>query len=75
VSQQSRSNNVIDLHEWFEGQPPSGNRRNGFATSRECIELLRAFTQIASPAFRFAVIRTASEAAAMTRSESSNDTG
>jgi hypothetical protein len=56
VSEQSRSN-IIDLREWFEGKSPSGNCRNGFATSRECIELLRAFTQIASPAFRYAVIR------------------
>ena len=74
MSEQSRSNNIIDLREWFEGQSPSGNCRNGFATSRECIDLLRAFTQIASPAFRYAVIRAASEAAAMTKSESADDT-
>ena len=74
MSQQSRSNNIIDLREWFEGQSPSGNCRNGFATSRECIDLLRAFTQIASPAFRHAVIRAAHEAASTSVSESPYDT-
>ena len=73
MSQQSRSNNIIDLREWFEGQSPSGNCRNGFATSRECIDLLRAFTQIADPAFRHGVIRAAHEAASMSRSESPDD--
>jgi hypothetical protein len=73
VSEQLRSSNIIDLREWFEGQSPSGNCRNGFATSRECVDLLRAFTQIADPAFRHGVIRAAHEAASMSRSESPDD--
>jgi hypothetical protein len=74
VSQQSRSNNIIDPREWVEGQAPSGNCRNGFVTSRECIDPPRAFTQIASPAFRHALIRAAHEAASTSVSESPYDT-
>ena len=63
MSQHSRSN-IIDLRKWFERQlPPGEPSRNCFATSHECIELLRAFTQIVSPDFRSAVIRAAREAA------------
>ena len=69
MSKHSRSN-IIDLRKWFERQSPSSEpSRNCFATSHECIELLRAFTQIVSPDFRSAVIRAAREAASMTKNE------
>ena len=55
--------NVIDLRKWFETRSPSsGNQPGNFSNSRECIELLHAFTRIANPAFRFAIIRAAKEA-------------
>ena len=65
----SQSSNVIDLRDWFEGSRPSANQLGSFSNSRECIELLQAFTRIAHPAFRFAIIRAAREAATKTASE------
>jgi hypothetical protein len=55
--------NVIDLRKWFETR----------SNSRECIELLHAFTRIANPAFRFAIIRAAKEAVSHTVSGSTKE--
>ena len=61
--------NVIDLRKWFETRSPSsGNQLGNFSKSRECIELLHAFTRIANPAFRLAIIRAAKEAVSHTAS-------
>ncbi len=58
--------NVIDLRKWFETRSPSFG---DFSNSRECIELLHAFTQIGNPAFRFAIIRAAQKAVSYTASQ------
>jgi hypothetical protein len=66
--------NVIDLRKWFETRSPSSSDRLGsFSNSRECIELLHAFTRIADPAFRFAIIRAAKEAVSHTVSGSTKE--
>jgi hypothetical protein len=55
--------NVIDLRKCFETRSPSSGSQPGkFSNSRECIELLHAFTRIADPAFRLAIVRAAKEA-------------
>ena len=43
--------NVIDLRKWFETRSSSGDQLGNFSNSRECIELLHAFTRITNPAF------------------------
>jgi hypothetical protein len=51
--------NVIDLRKVFEKKAP----RKCFASTREAIELLQAFSRIESPFLRGAIIKTAREAA------------
>ncbi len=71
----SQSSNVIDLRKWFETQWPhlSDRGQKCFATTRECIELLQAFTRITNPAYRFALTRAAREAASKAVNEPSKD--
>jgi hypothetical protein len=59
------SSNVIDLRDVFEKKLPVGERPKCFATTRETIELLQAFSRIESPFLRSAIIKTAREAASM----------
>ena len=61
--------NVIDLRKWFETRSSSGDQLGNFSNSRECIELLHAFTRITNPAFRLAIIRATKEAVSYTASE------
>lgn len=56
--------NVIDLRELFEKKPRVAERPKCFASTRETIELLQAFSRIESPFLRGAIIKTAREAAA-----------
>jgi hypothetical protein len=57
--------NVIDLRDVFEKKPPLGERPKCFASTRETMELLQAFSRIESPFLRGAIIKTAREAASM----------
>ncbi len=50
--------NVIEVREWFERKPPKH-----FASTRETMELLKAFVRIQSPLLRSALITAAQEAA------------
>ena len=54
--------NVIDLRKVFEKKPAS-DRPKCFASTRETLELLQAFSRIESPFLRGAIIKTAREAA------------
>ncbi len=56
--------NVIDLRDLFDKKPPVGDRPKCFASTRETIELLQAFSRIESAFLRGAIIKTAREAAA-----------
>jgi hypothetical protein len=65
---------VIDLQKLFETRSPSSGSQPGeFCNSRECIELLRAFTRIANPDFRLAIIRPAKEAVSHSGSGSTKE--
>jgi hypothetical protein len=57
--------NVIDLRDVFEKRPPAGERTRCFASTRETMELLQAFSRVESPFLRGAIIKTAREAASM----------
>ena len=57
--------NVIDLRDVFEKKPPVGERPKCFASTRETMELLQAFSRIESPFLRGAIITTTREAASM----------
>ena len=57
------NSNVIDLRKVFEKKPPLGEPRKCFASTRETIELLQAFSRIESAFLRGAIINTAREAA------------
>ena len=57
------NSNVIDLRKVFEKKPPLGEPRKCFASARETIELLQAFSRIESAFLRGAIINTAREAA------------
>lgn len=57
--------NVIDLREVLEKKPPVGERSKCFASTRETMELLQAFSRIESAFLRGAIIKTAREAASM----------
>lgn len=57
------TSNVIDLRDVFEKKPPAGDRPKCFASTRETIELLQAFSRIESPFLRSAIIKTTREAA------------
>jgi hypothetical protein len=57
------TSNVIDLRDVFEKKHPAGDRPKCFASTRETIELLQAFSRIESPFLRGAIIKTAREAA------------
>ena len=57
------NSNVIDLRKVFEKKPPFGEPRKCFASTRETIELLQAFSRIESAFLRGAIINTAREAA------------
>ena len=57
------NSNVIDLRKVFEKKPLLGEPRKCFASTRETIELLQAFSRIESPFLRGAIIKTAREAA------------
>ena len=57
------NSNVIDLRKVFENKPPPGEPRKCFASTRETIELLQAFSRSESPFLRSAIIKTAREAA------------
>ena len=57
------NSNVIDLRKVFEKKPPLGELRKCFASTRETIELLQAFSRIESAFLRGAIINTAREAA------------
>jgi hypothetical protein len=46
------NSNVIDLRKVFEKKPPLGEPRKCFASTRETIELLQAFSRIESPFLR-----------------------
>ena len=50
--------NVIEVRKWFERRPPKH-----FASTRETMELLKAFVRIQSPSLRSALITAAQEAA------------
>jgi hypothetical protein len=54
---------VIDLRKVFEKKLPLGEPRKCFASTRETIELLQAFSRIESAFLRGAIINTAREAA------------
>jgi hypothetical protein len=56
---------IIDLRERCGKQASSNDfdNDNDLATQQECIRLLRAFTQIANPRIRAAIIQAAQEAA------------
>ena len=56
---------IIDLRERCGKQASSDDfdNDNDLATQQECIRLLRAFTQIANPRIRAAIIQAAQEAA------------
>ncbi len=56
------TSNVIDLRDVFEKKPAS-DRPKCFASTRETLELLQAFSRIESPFLRGAIIKTAREAA------------
>jgi hypothetical protein len=56
--------NVIDLREVFEKKPPL-ERPQCFASTRETMELLQAFSRIESAFLRGAIIKTTREAASM----------
>ena len=59
------TSNVVDLREVFEKKAPAASERQKcFASTRETIELLQAFSRIESPFLRGAIIKTAREAAA-----------
>jgi len=53
------NSNVIDLRKVFEKKPPLGEPRKCFASTRETIELLQAFSRIESAFLRGAIINTA----------------
>ena len=57
------NSNVIDLRKVFEKKPPLGEPRKCFASTRETMELLQAFSRIESAFLRGAIINTAREAA------------
>jgi hypothetical protein len=57
------NSNVIDLRKVFEKKPLLGEPRKCFASTRETIELLQAFSRIESAFLRGAIINTAREAA------------
>jgi hypothetical protein len=57
------TSNVIDLRDLFEKKPQADDRPKCFASTRETIELLQAFSRIESPFLRGALIKTAREAA------------
>ena len=57
------NSNVIDLRKVFEKKPPLSEPRKCFASTRETIELLQAFSRIESSFLRSAIIKTAREAA------------
>ena len=57
------NSNVIDLRKVFEKKPPLSEPRKCFASTRETIELLQAFSRIESAFLRGAIINTAREAA------------
>lgn len=57
--------NVIDLRKVFEKKAPLGEPRKCFASTRETIELLQAFSRIESAFLRGAIIKTAREAASI----------
>ena len=57
------NSNVIDLRKVFEKKPRLGEPRKCFASTRETIELLQAFSRIESAFLRGAIINTAREAA------------
>jgi hypothetical protein len=57
------NSNVIDLRKVFEKKLPLGEPRKCFASTRETIELLQAFSRIESAFLRGAIINTAREAA------------
>ena len=59
------NSNVIDLRKVFEKKPPLGEPRKCFASTRETIALLQAFSRIESAFLRGAIIKTAREAASM----------
>ena len=59
------TSNVIDLRDVFEKKHPAGDRPKCFASTRETIELLQAFSRIESPFLRGAIIKTAREAASI----------
>ena len=53
--------NVIDLREVLEKKPPVAERSKCFASTRETMELLQAFSRIESAFLRGAIIKTARE--------------
>ena len=59
------NSNVIDLRKVFEKKPPLAEPRKCFATTRETVELLQAFSRIESAFLRGAIIKTAREAASI----------
>jgi hypothetical protein len=54
--------NIIYLRKWYEKTPRRGEWRNCFASTRETLELLKAFLRIENPIIRSTAIRTAREA-------------
>ena len=59
------NSNVIDLRKVFEKKLPIGEPRKCFASTRETIELLKAFSRVESAFLRSAIIKTTREAASM----------
>jgi hypothetical protein len=57
------NSNVIYLRKWFEKTPPLSEQRNCFASTRETLELLKAFSRIESAFLRGTIISAAREAA------------
>ena len=71
------NSNVVYLPKWFQReQPHLEERRTCFASTRETLELLAAFSRIESPVYRRMIIETAREAASYnSSSESPKSTG
>jgi len=51
------NSNVIYLRKWFEKTPPLSEQRNCFASTRETLELLKAFSRIESAFLRGTIVR------------------
>ena len=71
------NSNVVYLPKWFEREQPRPELpRYCFASTRETLELLAAFSRIESPVYRRMIIETAREAASYnSSSESPKSTG